>query len=168
MKDLKKFIATTIREYLNENVEDNSDILYHATNSTWTNPEMSGLGFHAGTLKAAKDRMKSFRMNINPHIKMFKFHLKNPLYIGRDYRFHDNLTKVSNELYKDKIISKEEKDAFIRIYDDEATFENLRKLLHDKYGYDGIIYRNNIEDRGSNSYIAFYPEQVEFVGNYEG
>ena len=64
---------------------------------------------------------------------MFKFNLKNPLYIGRDYRFHDNLTKVSNELYKDKIISKEEKDAFIRIYDDEATFENLRKLLHNKY-----------------------------------
>ena len=88
--ELRKFIATTIREYLNENVEDNSDILYHATNSTWTKPEISGLGFHAGTLKAAKDRMKSFRMNINPHIKMFKFNLKNPLYIGRDYRFHDN------------------------------------------------------------------------------
>ena len=55
--ELRKFIATTIREYLNENVEDNSDILYHATNSTWTKPEMSGLGFHAGTLKAAKDRI---------------------------------------------------------------------------------------------------------------
>jgi hypothetical protein len=27
MKDLKKFIATTIREYLNENVEDKSNIL---------------------------------------------------------------------------------------------------------------------------------------------
>jgi hypothetical protein len=28
---LRKFIATTIREYLNENVKDNSDILYHGT-----------------------------------------------------------------------------------------------------------------------------------------
>ncbi len=142
------------------------DILYHATNSTWNIPKMSGLGFHLGTLKSAKDRMKSFTMNINPHIKMFKIHLKNPLYIGRDYRFHDNLSKVATELYKDRIISKEEKNTFIQVYDDNTTFDNLRKLLHDKYGYDGIIYRNNIEDRGSNSYIAFYPNQVEFIGNY--
>jgi hypothetical protein len=29
--ELRKFIKTTIRKYLNENVEDNSDILYHGT-----------------------------------------------------------------------------------------------------------------------------------------
>jgi len=156
-------------KFLNENVDKNDvDILYHATNSTWTKPEMYGLGLHAGSLKSAKDRMKSFRMNINPHIKMFKFHLKNPLYLSRDYRFHNDLTKVVTELYKDKIITKDEKyDLIGNIYSDRASFDNLRTLLHDKYGYDGIIYRNNIEDRGSNSYIAFYPEQVEFVGNYE-
>jgi len=169
-EDIRKMIdrIKNFKQYVNEeNFNDNSDILYHATNSTWIKPEMSGLGFHAGTLKAAKDRMKSFRMNINPHIKMFKFNLNNPLYIGRDYRFHDNLRKVSNELFKDKIISKEERDKFIRVYDDDATFENLRNLLHDKYGYDGIIYRNNIEDRGSDSYIGFYPNQIEFIGNYK-
>src|SRR5690606_5754357 len=166
--ELRKFIATTIREYLKENVDGNSDILYHATNSTWTKPEMSGLGFHGGTLKAAKDRVKSFRVNINPHIKMFRFHLKNAKYIGRDYIFHDDVIKVVTERYKDKDIPKSEKDDLIgNIYSDRATFDNLKKLLHDKYGYDGIIYRNNIEDRGSDSYIAFYPEQVEFVGNYE-
>jgi len=158
-------IITTFISFINEYNEDN--ILYHATNSTWTNPEFRGLGFHAGTLKSAKDRLKSFNMNINPHIKMLKINLKNPLYIGRDYRFHDSLTKVSNELYKDGIITKDEKNKFIRVYDEDATFENLRNLLHDKYGYDGIIYRNNIEDRGSNSYISFYPEQIEFLGNYE-
>lgn len=143
----------------------NNNILYHATNYTWTKPEIVGLGFHAGTLKAAKDRLKSFSAKINPHIKMLRMNLKNPLYIGRDYRFHNNLTKVATELYKDGIINKEEKNDFCRVYDDNATFANLRNLLHDKYGYDGIIYRNNIEDRGSNSYIAFYPEQIELLGN---
>ena len=138
-----KFITTRVREYLNERIENNSDILYHATNSNWVKPNMGGLGFHAGTLKSAKDRMKSFTMNINPHIKMFKFNLKNPLYIGRDYRFHNNLTKVSNELYKDKIISKEERDKFIRIYDDKATFENLRKLLHKNMNSVKLIYDYN-------------------------
>lgn len=157
-------LRTYIKNVISESVDD--EILYHATNSTWDVPEISGLGFHAGTLKSAKDRMKSFRMNINPHIKMFRFHLNNPLILSRDYRFHNDLTKVSNELYKDRIISKQEKDDFIRIYSDEASFENLRKLLHDKYGYDGVIYRNNIEDRGSNSYIAFYPSQIEYLGVY--
>jgi hypothetical protein len=128
---------------------------------------MNGLGFHAGTLKSAKDRMKSFRMNINPHIKMFKFHLKNSLYINRDYRFHNDLSTVVTGLYKDKIITKNEKEDLIdNIYSDRATFDNLRKLLYDKYGYDSIIYRNNIEDRGSDSYIAFYPNQIEYIGIY--
>jgi len=154
-------------KYLKLYEELNDNILYHATNYTWDQPEFIGLGFHAGTLKAAKDRLKSFNFNINPHIKMFKFNLKNPLYIKRDYRFHNNLTKVATELYKDKIISKYEKDQFIRVYDNNATFDNLRKLLYEKYGYDGIIYRNNIEDRGSDSYIAFFPNQIEFIGNYE-
>lgn len=58
---MEKYIVTKIGEYFNENIDDNSDVLYHATNSTWTKPQMNGLGFHAGTLKAAKDRMKSFR-----------------------------------------------------------------------------------------------------------
>ena len=161
----KKFISTTIKEFIIENFDNKSNILYHATNSTWVIPEINGLGFHAGSLKAAKDRMKSFRMNINPHIKMFIFHLKNPLYIGRDYRFHNDLIKVTTELYKDKIITKNEKEYLIgNIYSDCSTFDNLRKILHDKYGYDGIIYKNNIEDRGSYSYIAFYSEQIEFVG----
>lgn len=149
-------------EYIKENVDDGV-ILYHATNYTWNVPKIKYLGFHAGTLKAAMDRLKSFQMKINPHIIKLKFHLKNPLYIGRDYRFHDNLTKVSAELYKDHIINKNERDNFIRIYSEDVTFRNLRNLLYDKYGYDGIIYRNNIEDRGSDSYIAFYHDQIEIL-----
>ena len=163
----KKFILENINNVHYTENDKLDQIYYHATNSTWTKPEISGLGFHVGTLKAAQDRMKSFNMIINPHIKMFHIYIKNPLYISRDYRFHNSLTKVATELYKDKIISKSEKEDFIRVYSDDATFDNLRKLLHDKYGYDGLVYRNNIEDRGSNSYILFYPEQLEYIGDYK-
>ena len=138
-------------------------ILYHSTNHTWKKPEINGLGFHAGTLKAALDRMKSFQFKINPHVIKLKMYIKHPLHINRDYRFHNDLTKVSKELYKDGIINKNEKDNFSQVYSDYATFDNLRKLLHEKYGFDGIIYRNNIEDRGSESYIAFFPEQIEIL-----
>ncbi len=136
---------------------------YHATNTTWKIPEIKGFGFHSGTLKSAKDRMNSFNMSINPHILKLKITIKNPLYLSRDYIFHDSLTRVATQLYKDDIISKKEKDEFIRIYSDDATFDNLRKLLHDKYGYDGVMYKNNIEDRGSISYICFYAEQIEIL-----
>ena len=32
-------------------------------------------------------------------------------------------------------------------------------------GYDGIVYRNEFEDKGTDSYIAFYPEQIKSVKN---
>lgn len=32
-------------------------------------------------------------------------------------------------------------------------------------GYDGIVYRNQYEDIGSDSFIAFYPEQIKSVNN---
>jgi hypothetical protein len=159
---IKTFNQFLIESKYEESLDEN--ILYHATNYTWTIPDIRGLGFHAGTLKSAQQRMKSFQFEINPRILKLKIHLKNPLYLKRDYRFHNDLTKVANELYKDNIISKREKDKFIQIYDKDSTFDNLRKLLFKKYGYDGIIYRNNIEDRGSQSYIAFFPEQVEILG----
>ncbi len=159
---MKNKYIKTYENFINDASDD--EVLYHATNYTWTVPEISGLGFHAGTLKSAKDRMKSFSFNINPHIKKLKIHLNNPLRLKRDYRFHNNLEKVSKELYKDGIINKSEKDEFCKMYEKEATFDNLRRLLHDKYGYDGITYRNNIEDRGSTSYIAFLPEQIEILG----
>ena len=87
------------------NISDSYET-YHATNTTWKIPEIKGFGFHSGTLKSAKDRMKSFHMYINPHILKLKITMKNPLYLSRDYRFHDNLNKVTTELYKDKIITK--------------------------------------------------------------
>jgi len=138
-------------------------VLYHSTNYTWKKPEINGMGFHAGTLKSAEDRMKSFKLQINPHIIQLRMNIKKPLYIGRDYRFHNDLSKVSKELYKDGVINKGEMNDFSQVYSNYATFDNLRKLLHDKYGYDGVIYKNNIEDRGSESYIAFYPEQIEIL-----
>lgn len=32
-------------------------------------------------------------------------------------------------------------------------------------GHDGIVYKNDVEDAGKDSYIAFYPEQIKSVNN---
>lgn len=140
-------------------------VLYHGTQSTWSTPELHGLGIHVGSEKAAQQIIKNSRLQISPQIKELYLAINNPLSLSRDYRFHNDLTKVSTELYKDGIINKSEKDEFIRVYSDYATFDNLRKLLTDKYGYDGVVYRNNIEDRGSESYIAFSPNQIKSINN---
>lgn len=43
----------------------------------------------------------------------------------------------------------------------DDIIENLKRA-----GYDGIVYRNNVEDPGSTSYVAFTPEQIKSaIGN---
>jgi len=149
-------------EYLTESGID--EILYHGTDNFWEIPEIHGLGFHAGTLKAARDRLKHNQIPVEHQIiKKLRMKLDNPIFLHRDYRFHNDLSKVAKELYKDHIIDKEDRDEFTRMYVKSVNFDNFRKLLIDKYGYDGIIYRNNIEDRGSNSYIAFLPNQITIL-----
>lgn len=45
-------------------------------------------------------------------------------------------------------------------FEDHRSFdEGLMRLLEEK-GYDGIVYRNTVEDAGQDSYIIFRPEQV--------
>lgn len=51
------------------------------------------------------------------------------------------------------------------IMDANDRYSELRETLLDK-GIDGVIYRNEVEDKGSDSYIAFKPEQIKSaIGN---
>lgn len=43
-----------------------------------------------------------------------------------------------------------------------ASTEEILALLEER-GYDGIVYKNDVEDRGQDSYIIFHPEQARLV-----
>lgn len=149
-----------------ESFDKKEFILFHSTNRMWNEPKITGLGFHAGTFQAAIDRLNDEQYFINPSIKKVKLTFSNLLFVSRDYRFHNEITKVTRELFKDGVINKEEKDEFQQKYSPHCTFDNLRNLLENKYNYDGIQYINNIEDKGSYSYIAFNKEQIEVIDSY--
>lgn len=142
-------------------------ILYHATNRTWDKPKLSGLGFHAGTIKAAVDIISDYKYMINPTIKKVKFKFNNVVNLKSDYTFHNDLIGVVEKLYKDGIISKEDKNEYARLYTPDIDFNNLRKLLLEKYGIDGFEYINAIEDKGSNSYIALDVNNIEILDEYK-
>ena len=79
--------------------------------------------------------------------------------------------------------SMEMDDLYDEADDPEAVFLNIRnpKRVRDAggewgpvieaakaEGHDGIVYRNEFEDRGSDSFIAFYPEQIKSATGNRG
>lgn len=120
--------------------------LYHIVNDVHNK---DGLGTHFGSLKYANDLLKSYK---NKQIEKVSILIMNPVRLSCDYILYNNLNIVLNKLYKDKIITEEEKKI--------NSFFNLRKLLYDKYGYDGCVYKNNIEDKGNDTYIVFFTDKL--------
>lgn len=53
----------------------------------------------------------------------------------------------------------EQRDAFYALDDDEDRYAFARNALMDK-GYDGLVYKNAVEDAGSTSYVAFSQSQI--------
>ena len=49
----------------------------------------------------------------------------------------------------------------------ENRYAKLRKTLLDK-GLDGVVYRNEVEDKGNDSYIAFSPNQIKSATGNNG
>ena len=47
---------------------------------------------------------------------------------------------------------------------DSKGWESLKSILA-KHGYDGLIYTNEMEDKGNDSYIAFNPTQIKSIYN---
>jgi len=84
--------------------------------------------------------------------------IQNPLRLTDlgSWDFGDVVKEVANVLETDEITQLSE----IGRADEAKGWDNLKELLKGK-GYDGIVYRNNVEDKGKDSWIAFDSEQVK-------
>lgn len=71
---------------------------------------------------------------------------------------------ISRELEAKKLLTKPEYEAAWKSNDREKALANVLK----KKGYDGIVYRNEVEDAGSDSYIAFDPNQIKSADKNSG
>lgn len=134
MKDLKKFIATTIREYLNENKMVN-DFYLHGTN----NDEIL---FDEDTVfYGTKDY--NFANTYGVNVYKIKFNLKKPYDLSDtvDGKFRDN----DGNIIKDD-------DG----YDYSYNYIDLKlknRLIES--GYDGVVMDENV--------VAFYPNQIKVI-----
>ena len=124
---------------------------------------------HFGTPTAAQDRFRAINV-----IKGFKseiprrgsrtypvyLSIKNPLRVT-DFAATNEATLLS------EILSAQRRGGYLEINVDDiddvtavGTYDAVRKA-----GYDGLVYKNEFEDRGEDSYVIFDPSQAKSIFN---
>lgn len=66
----------------------------------------------------------------------------------------------AQEIAKEAGFSKQEMEQVVEADTAEQQYAAVRAILEAK-GFDGIVYRNEVEHAGEDSYIAFRPEQIK-------
>jgi hypothetical protein len=124
-------------------------VVYHGTN---TNFKEFKKWSHFGTKKAANQRLKNKKDGAN--IIPVYLKIENPL-ILTDGEANDPA------ILRDAVLS----GKYDAIYPDLKQWASNWRMTLEKLGYDGIFYKNSIEDPGNWSYIVFRPDQVRHIFN---
>jgi 2'-5' RNA ligase len=183
--ELERFVAgSKVR-----NPDGSAKVMYHATQS---DIEEFKPYTHFGTQKAAEDRnatLGDFYINELKNPKRFNgantipvyLSVKHPLRLpdlasideytgeplpegeerGEDQypRGWENEEAIATTLLERGIIDIDE-------FEEHRSNDDALKLLEEK-GYDGIVYKNAVEDPGQDSWIVFRPEQIKSaMGNH--
>jgi hypothetical protein len=136
----------------------------------------ASIGMHFGTEAAAQHR---------DHVRAFYLSIQNPLRLpdpGDWLRVFPRrgLPATLSELFRAGVIgartlgqaqtqlhaldtAHENMEISVEDYQEKAS--TLLRGLIERKGYDGVVYENRIEDRGSTSWIAFRPTQIKSVDN---
>lgn len=149
-------------------------VMYHGTTAPGNFEvfrQAQDIGHHFGTRRAAnarlhKDDVPIAGFNNEPPTSSRIY----PVYLSiqKPLRLEDlgtwEPTAIAWSLNGEGIISKEEREQIQMMSSKERQMPKLIQALKSK-GYDGIIYQNMIEDKGSFSWIAFDPGQIKSVFN---
>ena len=154
--------------------KNNPEVVFHGTYNDFTEFEKGDLGFHFGTQKSVEDRLKDKRGFDKGRTGIFFLSIQNPLET-RDARFWDfppNVIDVVEEALDIKhevrnyIYENDKyKGQLYRGLSNQKKLKMIKEYLRDNYNIDGIKYKNEYEDKGSYSWIAFYPEQIKSIFN---
>jgi len=163
---LRKFIATTIREYLNESVDDKSDILYHGTDYKFNSFNDNKPIFFVDDIDVAK--------TYGNFIIKAKLNMNNPIELDFDgkstYHFFDKWYLPSDLANKIKDISTDIKNQYSLDDDLKGYLNDLG--FSDLYGdLDGIIMKNISDAMGgmfsthksANNYVVFDKNQINII-----
>ena len=142
--------------------------LYHWTQEQFKEFSKGEFGFHFGTLDAAHDRyIQAKQDNTDTPVGIYKevyVNITNPIEMNDEAGKWD-VSWVAFQLLQKGIITQHEYDSLeseAGFHDsdyDSSAAKSVRNILKQN-NYDGIIYKNNSEDAGSYSVIAFNPDQI--------
>jgi hypothetical protein len=144
-------------------------VRYHASSNEWEGDSFrrrkpaggkASLGYHVGTARAAEERIQPAVDELNlfswsrhcPHTIPVYVRIENPLRLRDIGSWHDP-----------QWVLQALSEARVRV--ESVTLHAITRELK-LMGYDGIVYKNNCEDVGSDSWIAFDPGQLKSaIGN---
>jgi len=140
--------------------------VYHGTPAQFSAFKTDGFTAHFGTKQAANDRVmdgESAENNEGVSIMPVYLAIKNPLDFSDigDFNdvemWHEYLGPANYEIFTEQELKKLD------------TIEKIKSALIKK-GYDGVKYSNSFEGEkdGTESYIAFYPEQIKSATGNRG
>lgn len=121
------------------------------------NAENRSYGFHFGTRQAANEVELNSNSSIVHEVYL---NIQNP-YIVED-SIQADYNQMIRRLLQDSIISNEEFSK-ARNYETSSERHNFIKKALNKKGYDGIQYINEIEDKGSTSWIVFDDSKIRQI-----
>ncbi len=130
--------------------------VYHSTDQQFSVFKTDGLGFHVGTKGQARD-IGGSRM-----IKAYAS-LQNPLRMADMGERWDSAPRMTDALLDQGTLTDEEGSAIMG-QTRERQLQALKDLLISK-GHDGIVYENEHEGRGGDSYLLFHPHQIKATTN---
>lgn len=146
-------------------------VVYHGTNYKSPIDEFF-LGTHFGTSKAASDRVKDTGKSGSIYPAYLK--IENPKIYDDDPFFYAKAESgepkdIAEVFFAISLIDESAVDQVAKAQEVsiEAGKQELRRKLSDT-GYDGIKYVNWFEDSGSDSYVAFEPNQIKSATGNRG
>lgn len=138
--------------------------MWHGTDQPISNfNPMGDIGVHVGTLNQAKNRIEQKKLQSNP--LFYQVYIPKGRYLElNDIEDFKSAYLVSRELANQGIISDEELDKLIDVFDTYGyEISRIRQLLQRK-GYIGIKYINEFEGSGNDySYVVFDPASIKIV-----
>jgi hypothetical protein len=158
-------------------VDENGDplVVYHGTSRMGRDGEFDQFFpfAHFGTAEAANERIQDQRER-RPTDRLARMVGRDPQGIQREgERIIPVYLSIQNPLrIVDDASASSMEDMYFQVnkagvkvrYQAGATMQELVDALKSR-GYDGFVYENKVEDKGSESWVAFDPGQVKSVAN---
>lgn len=134
--------------------------LYHGTDKGFDKPMIAGMGAHFGTKQQA-EFMAKYREGLEGGgkriVKAYAVEIKNPIRM-HDTGFTDaDLMMRVNPPDALKYLPPDERERL-----SNGSAEDIKSKLIE-LGYDSVVYSNTTEEGIGDSYIAFFPEQINLV-----